>query len=91
MYLNLFAAFKGGFFKLCDFVRPEYTCCEDVDEMVETEHVMTVYSSNSVMTTKYICLHCQKCDKTNRADGKKQGMLVVTEKVYFRWHPPYPA
>ena len=42
---------------------------------------MTVYSSISVMTTKYISVYCPTCKETHREDGKKNGMLVVTEKV----------
>ena len=69
--LFVVAAFKGGSFVLPDLVLPEHTCCEDVAQMVKTEHEMTVYSSNAVMTTMYVIMHCLICDVSNRADGKK--------------------
>ena len=80
-YDSLLQLSKGGSFVLPDLVLPEHTCCEDVAQMVKTEHEMTVFSSNAVMTTEYVIMHCRICDVSNRADGKKHGMLVVTDKV----------
>ena len=51
---------------------------------------MTVYSSISMMKTKYECIHCNKCKKLNRADGKEHGMLVVTTKVLLHGRLPDP-
>ena len=76
----MYADFKAGTYRLPEFIYPD-TCCEDEACHQDTEFDMTVYSSISAMKTKYIHRFCSNCDVCHRADGKKYGLLVLTNKV----------